>query len=234
MSVADDSEDEMFLIDFISIRASGETIKKAKVTFPAKNQYVIINGEQDYFDAYYVSDEGMSSDSLYHRIATPDFKFWVYPKDYKRFISLANHRHNVLMANRQKRNEVIKSDIYTPFNYDHIDEEIFRCFIANKTGMCEAIGTWEQFQKIEDQLSKICQEKGGKYCKSEAKTAKFAIIFDPHARTSSNVNVLKAKGHKVTTFEKALEYFSLTKMWNCENLAKFEKNHKKFMKDNYG
>lgn len=120
-TVKEKVDDEVFTVDFVSIKESGKTIKKAEVIFPANNQYIIINGEKIYFDAYYVRDEGMSSDNLYHRIATPDFKFWILPKDYKKFMSIANYRHNILIENRKKRDEFIKADINTPFEYDPID-----------------------------------------------------------------------------------------------------------------
>lgn len=233
-STPDKIGDEAFIIDFISIRESGETIKKAEVIFPANNQYIIINGEKTYFDAYYVRDEGMSSDNLYHIIATPDFKFWILPKDYKRFISIANYRHDMLIENRRKRDEFIKADINNSFEYDPIDEDIYNCFIANKTGMCDAIGTWEQFRKVEEQMAKICEENNGKYFKSQAKTAKFAIIFDYSRRTYSNITSLREKGYKVTTFEATLESFGLSDMWNIKSIKKMENEHKKFMNERYG
>lgn len=229
----DEIKDEIFTVDFISIRENNETIKNAEVVFPAKNQYIIINGEKTYFDAYYVRDEGKSSDNLYNRIATPDFKFWILPKDYKRFMVIANHRHDILIENRKKRDEIIKIDMNTPCEYDSIDKDIYKCFISNKAGMCDAIGTWEQFRKVEEQIAKICEENSGRYFKTQAKTANFAIIFDYIARTYSNVSSLKEKGYKVTTFEKALEFFGLSHMWNLSNLKKMEKKHKEFIKESY-
>ena len=56
-TVKEKVDDEVFTVDFVSIRESGKTIKKAEVIFPDNNQYIIINGEKIYFDAYYVRDE---------------------------------------------------------------------------------------------------------------------------------------------------------------------------------
>jgi len=140
----------------------------------------------------------------------------------------------MLIKNRKKRDEFIKADINTPFEYDPIDEDIYKCFIANKSGMCDAIGTWEQFRKVEEQIAKICEENNGKYFKTQAKTAKFAIIFDYSRRTYSNITSLREKGYKVTTFEKALEYFGLSHMWNIKSIKKMENEYKKFMKERYG
>ena len=123
----------------------------------------------------------------------------------------------------------MRRDLTSSVEYSSIDSDIYRCFISNKTGMCDEIGTWEQFDKVEERIAKLCQEKNGKYYKSQAKTAKFAIIFDPAARTYSNVTSLKEKGYKVTTFEKALEHFALTDIWNCKRLTKAENAYKKFM-----
>lgn len=111
----------------------------------------------------------------------------------------------------------------TSFEYSDINEDIYKCFISNKTHMgVTGIGTLEQFTKVEEQISTICQKKNGRYYKSQAKAAKFAIIFCPYNRTYSNITSLKSKGYKVITFEKALEYFGLLDMWNCKGHAAFE------------
>lgn len=226
--------DQAFIIDFVSIRGSDETIKKAEVRLPANNQYIIINGDKEYFDCYYVNNEGLSSDKLYYRVATPDFKFWIYPRDLARFMSIAEYRHELLIENRKRRDEAVKIDIYTPFDYDQITDEIYKCFIANKTGMCDAIGTWGKLNKVEDRIAMMCQENNGKYYKTPAKTARYAIIFDPHSRTFSNVNSLKEKGYRVSTFEKALVYFGLNSLWDCESMIRMENEHKEFMRNNNG
>jgi hypothetical protein len=132
-------------------------------------------------------------------------------------------------AAEKKRLQELRKDLTSPVEYSSIDSDIYRCFISNKTGMCEMIGTWEQFGKVEERIAKLCQERNGKYYKSQAKAARFAIVFDPGARTYLNVTSLKEKGYKVTTFERALEYFALTSMWNCEKLTDAENDHKKFM-----
>ncbi len=93
--------------------------------------------------------------------------------------------------------------------------------------MCDQIGTWDKFKKVEERIARICQEKKGRYFKSQAKTAKFAIIFAPAARTLSNVTRLKKAGYKVTTFEKAIEHFALTDFWDCKKLTMAEKENKK-------
>lgn len=48
-TVKEKVDDEVFTVDFVSIRESGKTIKKAEVIFPANNQYIIINGEKIIF-----------------------------------------------------------------------------------------------------------------------------------------------------------------------------------------
>jgi hypothetical protein len=95
--------------------------------------------------------------------------------------------------------------------------------------MCDEIGTWEQFKTIEEHIARLCQENNGKYYKTKAKTVKFAIIFAPNARVYSNVTSLKEAGYKVTTFEKALEYFGLTDLWDCKKIAQHEYYLKKFV-----
>lgn len=140
---------------------------------------------------------------------------------------MAERKKKIKTAERKKRQQ-IRKDLTSPVKYSAIDEDIYKCFISNKTGMSDNIGTWEQFHKVEEQIAQICKEKNGKYYKGQAKTAIFAIIFDPSARTLSNVTKLIEKGYKVTSFEKALAYFGLTDIWNCEKLTKAENYHKSF------
>jgi len=148
-----------------------------------------------------------------------------------RLVSKAEMAERVkqIKAAEKKRKQEIRKDLTSSFEYSAIDEDIHKCFISNKTGMCDDIGTWEQFYKVEEQIAKICQEKNGKYYKSQAKTARFAIVFDPAARTLSNVTSLRKKGYKVTAFEKALDHFGLTDIWDCKKLTNAENAYKKFM-----
>lgn len=132
-----------------------------------------------------------------------------------------------ISAAERKRKQEIRRDLTSPAKYSVIDEDIYKCFIANKTGMCDQIGTWDKFKKVEERIASICQEKKGKYFKSQAKTAKFAIIFDPSARTLSNVTRLMNAGYKVTTFEKVIEHFALNDFWDCKKLSSAEKENKK-------
>jgi len=134
-------------------------------------------------------------------------------------------RSEIKAAEKKKRQE-IRRDLTSPVKYSVIDEDIYKCFIANKTGMCDQIGTWDQFKKVEERIAQICQEKNGKYYKAQAKSAKFAIIFDPSARTLSNITKLQKKGFKVILFEKALDHFGLTGLWNCKKLTKAENDYK--------
>ena len=148
-----------------------------------------------------------------------------------RLISKAEmaEREKQLKAAEEKRMQDMRRDLTSSVEYSAIDSDIYRCFISNKTGMCDEIGTWEQFNRVEERIARLCQEKNGKYYKSQAKTARFAIVFDPAKRTYSNVTSLKEKGYKVTTFEKALEHFVLTDIWDCKKLTKAENAYKKFM-----
>lgn len=132
-------------------------------------------------------------------------------------------------AAEKKRLQELKRDLITPLDYSVIDSDIYKCFISNQTGMCDKIGTWDQFKTIEECIARSCQENSGKYYKTKAKTAKFAIIFAPNARVYSNVTSLKEAGYKVTTFEKALEYFGLTDVWDCKEVVQHEYDLKKFI-----
>ena len=226
-------KDEHFTIDFLYVKDEGKTLKNVDITFQAKNQYIMINGDKRFFNTAYIREEGMSKDNLYHKISTPDFVFWILPSDYNRFKEVLNHRHNILVENKKARLNSIHLNNEKTVEYDEIDGDIYNCFIAYKSGMTEEIGTWEKFYRIEKEIEKECLKNGGKYYKNEAKRARFAIIFSYTSRVYTCVNELREKGYKVTTFEKALEYFGLSKMWNCDLMVKKEEEYKKFMKKHY-
>ncbi|MHC0037941.1 TM2 domain-containing protein [Pseudoneobacillus sp. C159] len=214
-----------FLIDFVSFRAEQSTLKKVYVEFVDDYQKIYIDSKEHYFDAYYVENEGLSSDRKYYRIATPEYKFWVNPKDLKGFMKLAKIRQLDLIDSRIDRHKSILKQIDVPFEFDEIDQDIYHCFINNKSGMTEEVGTHQQLIKTEEKIKEICEVNGGRYFKSKAKSAKFAIIFSPYSRTYSNYKSLKDKGYKVTTFEKAIKYFKLTEMWDCDKLSKLAKEN---------
>lgn len=223
--------DEYFKMDFLYVKAEENTIKNADITFPAKNQYIVVNDDRTFFNTAYIREEGMSKDNLYHKISTPDFVFWILPNDYNRFKKVLNHRHNILVENKKTMLNSIHINNEETFEYDEIDDDIYNCFIAFKSGMTSEIGTWKKFYQIEENIEKECIKKGGKYYKNEAKSARFAIIFSYANRAYLSVKELRDKGYKVTSFEKALEYFGLSKMWNCDLMTKKEEEYRKFMKE---
>ena len=100
-----------------------------------------------------------------------------------------------------------------------IDDDIYKCFIAHQSGMCDAIGTWDDFRKVEAEIARICKEHGGRYYKSKAKGAKFAIIFSPHAQTDRDAWDLQQDGYKVTSFDLAVAFFGLEATWDCPRYA---------------
>ena len=103
----------------------------------------------------------------------------------------------------------------TPVTYSPIDDDISKCFIAHRSGMCDAIGTWEDFKKVENEIALRCKSHGGRYYKSKAKGAKFAIIFSPHAQTANEIWNLQQEGYKVTSFDRAIACFGLQEIWDC-------------------
>jgi hypothetical protein len=142
-------------------------------------------------------------------------------------------RREQLLTEREQRNEQIKKEYMAPFEYDKIDEGIYKCFIAYKSGMCDAIGNWTTFRKIEDKLDTICKQKNGRYYKTQAKSAKFAILFSYTNRTARHVESLRDKGYKVTSFENVIEYFGLQVIWDTKAIKNQVNKHKEFMLNMY-
>lgn len=109
----------------------------------------------------------------------------------------------------------------TPVSLTPIDDDIYKCFIAHQSGMCEAIGTWDIYRSVEEKISLLCKSKGGRYYKTKAKTAKFAIIFSPYAQTAAEIWSLQQEGYKVTSFDQAIIFFGLGAMWDCPRYVAF-------------
>ena len=109
----------------------------------------------------------------------------------------------------------------TSVSFTPIDDDIYKCFIAHQSGMCEAIGTWDIYRKVEEQISVLCKSKGGRYYKTKAKNAKFAIIFSPYAQTAGEIWSLQQEGYKVTSFDQAIKFFELGAMWDCPRYKAF-------------
>jgi hypothetical protein len=226
------NEKEKFVIDFLRMNQE-VTLKKAEIFFPDNSKDIMINGLPQYFDPYYITEAGKSSDGLYFRIYTADFAFWIKPKDYVNLKTIMMKRREQLLTEREQRNEQIKKEYMAPFEYDKIDEGIYKCFIAYKSGMCDAIGNWTTFRKIEDKLDTICKQKNGRYYKTQAKSAKFAILFSYTNRTARHVESLRDKGYKVTSFENVIEYFGLQVIWDTKAIKNQVNKHKEFMLNMY-
>lgn len=220
--------DETFIIDFVNERFNeDDAMKKTEVIVLAgEEDYIIIGGKKLYFDAFFIRNEGLSSDKKYFRIATPEYKFWVNPKDLNRFMTIMEHRHKFYMKRKEeKRANKIKA-IFTPFRYDDIDNNIYHCFISD-THMIE---NRDRFNKAVEAIDRECKKNNGKLYKTAAKSAKYAIIFDYRYRIFSNVEHLHAKGFKVTSFELALKYFGLEHMWDSKKHMQQEREYMEMLK----
>jgi DNA polymerase III epsilon subunit-like protein len=123
-----------------------------------------------------------------------------------------------------RRMLLVKALPSNPVTFNPIDEDIYKCFVAHRSGMCEAIGTWELYCKLEEKIASICKAKGGHYYKTKAKSAKFAIIFSPHAQNAGEIWSLQQEGYKVTSFDQAITHFGLGEMWDCPRYIAFVKS----------
>ncbi len=146
---------------------------------------------------------------------------------------------------RERSNDVLMFDVFsqnlkksesaalpgTPLNFSTIDEDIFECFIASRSGMCSAIGEWEDFYRVEAEIGRICKDHGGRYYKTKAKGAKFAIIFNPHFHSAEAVWSLQQDGYKVTTFDRVVNHFGLTHLWDCSRYSAHVNTLKNYVDD---
>lgn len=228
-------DEEHFKIDFMNTPIKNEEkLKDVEVIFYKEDSRISINGVKRAFNTYGVKDIGMSKDHKYNRIANMEYVFWITPRDFKRFKRCIENVDRLRKQEQDQaeneRKKINKMNLEMPFEYDEIDESIYKCFIAHKLTYEREDGTSKQFRKIEDKIIDICKEHNGKYFKTAAKTAKFAIIFDCHAMFYTYIEELKDKGYKVTSFEKALEYFDIYDMWDFKTMNELRDKYIDYMK----
>lgn len=226
--------DDIFIIDFMYLIRKDRHIKDVKVFFYKDERAININGEKRAFETYGLEERRMSKDNKYYKIANRDYLFWISPRDYKRFKLALENAKSLYRKEKEDadiyRREQNRINLQTPFEYDEIDNDIYKCFIAYKLTYEREDGTLKQFRKIEDKIIDICKEHNGRYFKTAAKTAEFAIIFDYHAIFYTYVKELKDKGYKVTSFEKALEYFDIYDMWDFKTMNELRDKYIDYMK----
>lgn len=108
---------------------------------------------------------------------------------------------------------------------DPIDQDIYHCFLAHRTTANYLGG---DISKIEKCFSDICASHKGRFYKSAAKSAKFAVIYAPWRLDAFEVKQLQDQGFKVTSFDKAVMHFGLSYEWDlCKYLNELQKQNVK-------
>ncbi|MBU5225264.1 hypothetical protein KQI36_01120 [Clostridium senegalense] len=213
--------DREFIIDYLNIDYN-TTLKDVKVLLPSNSNQIIINNNSMYFDSSYIEEVGYSKDGLYRKIFTRKFAFWITPSAYKHFLNIIKDREK--QYKKEKEEDLIKlKQVYEEeLEYDSIDNDIYICCIVNKSendlGNINCGGNRKKFLEIEECISNICSKNNGRYYKTQAENAKFAIIFSCNSRTAQNVKSLREKGYKVTSFENALKFLKLTELWDINKM----------------
>jgi len=232
--IKNEPTDEIFIIDYVYCIGNDQRLENVEVKFYKDDRHITIDGEKYLIDFYSLEERGLSKGRRYYKIADRHYLFWVSKKDYKRFKKALNNIHIVEEIQAEKEHEKVrqrnKINLETSFEYDPIDEDIYKCFIAYKLDYERRDGTLKQFHKIEDKISEVCKEHGGRYFKTAAKTAKFAIIFDDKAMFYTYIKELRDKEYKVTSFDKALEYFGIADMWDIKALYELRNEYINYMR----
>lgn len=229
-------DEEHFKIDFMNTPIKNqEKLKDAEIIFYKNDSRMSVNGVMRALDTYDIHDIGMSKDRKYNRVANIEYVFWITPRDYKRFMICVENvdrlRGEEVEQAKIERKRINKLNVETPLQYDEIDDDIYKCFIAHKPDGSREDGSFEQFKAIEDKISNICKEHGGRYFKTAAKTAKFAIIFDHRYMFYTYIKELKDKGYKVTSIIELLKYLEMADMWDIKTLYKLRDEDIKYMKN---
>lgn len=212
--------DSCFHFDFV--KAYGESLKDVTVIFPEDDpDSIIIDGSRQRGYCGYVSESGMSSDGLYHRVHLADYTFWVDPSDYDTLMNLLEERQQQSQiqtaerrAKREEYNRRRAEQFVAGVQSDEITEDIYRCFIHGSP-----IPKYQkQFAKVTELIGKKCTENGGRLYKSAAKGANYAIEADYNKYTADHFDDLRQRGYKVITLEQAVQYMHLEKYWAIDEI----------------
>jgi len=212
--------DSCFHFDFV--KAYGESLKDVTVIFPEDDpDSIIIDGSRQRGYCGYVSESGMSSDGLYHRVHLSDYTFWVDPSDYDTLMNLLEERQQqsqIQTAERRVKREEYNRRHAEQFvagvQSDEITEDIYRCFLHGSP-----IPKYQkQFAKVTELIGKKCTENGGRLYKSAAKGANYAIEADYNKYTADHFDDLRQRGYKVITLEQAVQYMHLEKYWAIDEI----------------
>jgi hypothetical protein len=103
-------------------------------------------------------------------------------------------REKEFRAAEKKRLQELRRDLTSPVEYSSIDSDIYRCFISNKTGMSEEIGTWEQFAKVEEHIANLCQEKKRQVLQVTGQDRKICHYLCPHRENLFKCDEFEGKG----------------------------------------
>ncbi|MEL7658802.1 MAG: hypothetical protein AAGU75_23165, partial [Bacillota bacterium] len=106
------SQKNRFNIDFIS--HCGVSLNDCTVSFESSVLgCFVLNGKDVFLGAGHVDDVGPSSDNLYLRADTPEYRFWVKPKDFSSFTNCLNIiRNRYLESLIESRNNITSFEDY--------------------------------------------------------------------------------------------------------------------------
>lgn len=224
-----------FHFDFV--KAYGESLKDVTVIFPEDDpDSIIIDGNRQRGYCGYVSESGMSSDRLYHRVHLSDYTFWVDPSDYDTLMDLLEKRQQQsqiktaqLKAEREEYDRRHAEQFIAGVQSDEITEDIYKCFIHSSP-----IPKYQkQFTKVTEWIGKKCAENGGRLYKSAAKGANYAIEADYNKYTTDHFDDLRQRGYKVVTLEQAVQYMHLEKYWVIDEIQADINEHAQYLREHY-
>ena len=227
--------DSCFHFDFV--KAYGESLKDVTVIFPEDDpDSIIIDGSRQRGYCGYVSESGMSSDGLYHRVHLADYTFWVDPSDYDTLMNLLEERQQQSQiqtaerrAKREEYNRRHAEQFVAGVQSDEITEDIYRCFIHGSP-----IPKYQkQFAKVTELIGKKCTENGGRLYKSAAKGANYAIEADYNKYTADHFDDLRQHGYKVVTLEQVVQYMHLEKYWVTDEIQVEINKEAQYLQEHY-
>lgn len=195
-------------------RPSLDEERVAGLTFRAEElEHVLMDGARRKFPADQFVDKGSCDDGRYRCFESDEVTIFVKTAEVRGFLGNLLYMKSRLTEAREAEAAQRKAMLAEPLQFDQPDEDIYTCFIAfpPKSTDSEAVSA---MKKLSESMTAVCAEGEGRFYKTPAKSAKFAIIYSPDAYINQNISELRGKGYKVADFAAALRYMNLEHLWD--------------------
>lgn len=209
-----------FDVDFADF-GNDEKLQKCHIDIDLdKDSYITVNGEETYIGSKYVDELGWSSDHKYKKIRSNGCTFWITPADYDSFancLKMLQRNYGQSMRERYRELSEQLDDYNAGYESDEVGTDPVTCFIPDDNKQLDRYV--DDAARVKETISAGCEESGGRFFKTAAKGAEYAVILNPASCSAKSVEALREKGYKVVTASAILTHFGRGDLYTDSDAA---------------